>query len=521
MPRFNSAPSGGTATIERPIGVPKKVVEVIAPVKKPKAIEVVDALAGAAGVEEVVDVPELTISQRSEQLLTGTGLEVAEGMNLKISHENQAGDAKAYVEPLIDSREMARAAVELERYERGEIDAEKLGDIATGALVEGKTAAEVMEIAEVRSAEALAKKAAQKEALEFDKRLDGARTAYIEALTSSKGLLPAERERRRVELEELEQAYNKAFVDRISQFMDLDPNHRKAPYVVDVMQNVQDPEVTFESLSGNQLHILADQIARETLIKEAEIEERSSVGVKRVVKAFKNNRALRVIVGGAIWGVSVAASTKGMLPGGLEAAGSVFEKILPLVAGYVTSREVFSGIDEGVGNFQRNRKNKKDLEALTESTFLSDAALRSVYSGIEYDGIVEREAKNTQEENQKVFSAIDKEFAGLERSGSRGGKPYKAEDIIPIVSDLYLRRGDEIRDIVEADDPKEAFLGLCMEVIKDDSDKLTSEVHTNRAKNTAFRALSVVSSVLVGHIVGAAADLQTASVKPIKWAEQA
>ncbi len=460
-----------------------------------------------------------SMQERSEEMLDSMGNLISTSMNTAVGHALQSKDAERVADPLIDAKGFARAAVELESYEQGRVSIDDLSEGTRAYVVAGVKSGELMDKAEELTKQGLEIKKSQQEALSFDRNLAEARSAYVEALTSRRGILPGERAKRREELARLEEAYNQAFVQRLSDIMDLNPNHRKAPYAPSVMQPLQE-EITFENLTGNHLHILADSMVREQLAKAKAIEARSSVGVKKVLGAFKKSRALRVAVGGAIWGMSMAAANKGLLPAPLEGTGDVFNKILPLVAGYVTSREVMSGVEQGVVGFKERREQRENLKALSLSSELGEAALRTIYSNIEYDDVLDRQAGDTPEETGQAFTAINDQFEDLEQSGSRGGKPYSAEQILPIVSELYLERKDQVDAIVESENPKEAFKELCMEMITKDSTKLTERVHINRNKTKVLRALSMASSLFASQFVGMASGLQGASVKPMKWVEK-
>lgn len=476
---------------------------------------------GEDGAEVDAEKPE-SAADRLEKMLDSMGTTISTAMNTAVGHDLQARDARVVGEPLIEAKNLAKTAVEIEDYESGKVTLESLSEEARAELNAGRTSSEVMDRAESLTSSALEVKKKQQEALQFDAKLSAARDAYVEALTRRKGILPSERAKRKEELAKLEEAYNQAFVERIADIMALNPGHRKAPYVVDVMQALQgEGELTFEGLAGNHLHVLADSLVREQLNKAKAIEAKSSVGAKRVLKAFKESRALRVAVGGAIWGLSLAAANKGLLPAPLEGVGDAFSKVLPLVAGYMTSREVASGVDEGIKGFRARKEMKAGVEALSESERLGEAALRTIYSGIEYEDVTNRRVGESAEETREVFGDINHQFELLEQSGSRGGKPYSAEEIMPIVSELYLERKDQIDAILESANPQEAFKKLCAEIIAKDSEKLTKEVHTSRKKNAIFRALSVASSVFVGQFVSMASDIQGASTKPSSWVEKA
>lgn len=483
-----------------------------------KAVTLMGVL-GEAATSGEAEVASSSVEDRYEGMMESMGTSISTGMNIAVGYDLQAKDARSVAEPLMEAKSKGKVAAELEKYEDGKVAIESLSEAARKELSEGKNSTELMDEAEKITSAALEEKRKQQEALDFDKNLANARSAYVEALTSRKGVLPAERARRKEEVARLEGAYNQAFVQRISEIMDLNPSHRKAPYVVDVMQNLKE-EVTFENLAGNHLHVLADSIAREQIAKAREIESRSSIGAKKVLGAFKKSRALRVVVGGAIWGASIAAANKGMLPAPLEGAGDLFEKVLPLVAGYVTGREVAAGVEDGVTGFKNRRELKNDLRALSENSHLGEAALRTIYSDIEYEDVSDRQVGKSEEETRRAFGAIDSQFAELEQSGARGGKPYSAEQIMPIVSELYLERKDQIDGIVESSDPQEAFKKLCAEVIAKDSRELTKKVYLDKKKTAIVRALSVASSVFVSQFIGVASDLQGASVKPMSWAEK-
>jgi dsDNA-specific endonuclease/ATPase MutS2 len=171
--------------------------------------------------------------------------------------------------------------------------------------------------------------------------------------------------------------------------------------------------------------------------------------------------------------------------------------------------------------FKERREQRESLKALSSSSELGEAALRTIYSNIEYDDVLDRKVGDTPEETAQAFAAINDQFEDLEQSGSRGGKPYSAEQILPVVSELYLERKDQIDAIVESENPKEAFKVLCAEMIAKDSAKLTERVYTDRNKARVLRALSVASSLFASQFVGMASGLQGASVKPMKWVEKA
>ena len=540
MPSFSSAPAltmeapdAGSSTGESEQLALFTTAEMGNPkVEKERSIELAQDTMGLLGAsalteqipavkDEVVDGEKpKTMEERAEEMLDRMDNLISTSMNTAVGHALQSEDAKRVADPLIDAKGFARAAVELESYEQGRVSIDDLSEGVRAHVAAGVKSSELMDRAEELTKQGLEIKKSQQEALSFDKNLAEARSAYVEALTSRRGILPGERAKRREELARLEEAYNQAFVQRLSDIMDLNPNHRKAPYAPNVMQPLQD-EITFENLTGNHLHILADSMVREQLAKTKAIEARSSVGVKKVLGAFKKSRALRVAVGGAIWGMSMAAANKGLLPAPLEGAGDVFNKILPLVAGYVTSREVMSGVEQGVAGFKERREQRESLKALSSSSELGEAALRTIYSNIEYDDVLDRKVGDTPEETAQAFAAINDQFEDLEQSGSRGGKPYSAEQILPVVSELYLERKDQIDAIVESENPKEAFKVLCAEMIAKDSAKLTERVYTDRNKARVLRALSVASSLFASQFVGMASGLKEASVKPMKWVEKA
>jgi hypothetical protein len=231
---------------------------------------------------------------------------------------------------------------------------------------------------------------------------------------------------------------------------------------------------------------------------------------------LETNRALRIAVGGAIWAGSVVASDKGLLPKGSEFISNDLDKVLPLVAGYFTGKDVISAAGDSIDKFQRSRRVKKDIDVLAKNTFLTERALGTIYSGVEYQQgrIKNRSAGQTEEEHRKAFTNIDTEFSKLQAEGARGGKPYKAADVLSYVTDLYIHRKDEVEGVLTSGDSKAAFLALCSEVIAADSQRFTRERQANRTKQIAYRSLAVASSVLVNQWTLQAGRAQEAITEP-------
>lgn len=84
----------------------------------------------------------------------------------------------------------------------------------------------------------------------------------------------------------------------------------------------------------------------------------------------------------------------------------------------------------------------------------------------------------------------------MERKNYRGGKPYGAEHILPYVTDLYIRRKDQIDTIVDSAEPKEAFMGLCKEMIAVDTARLTKQNQQSTAKRAASHALALTGAII-------------------------
>lgn len=435
-------------------------------------------------------------------------------LNERIGHELQAADAKKLEDPLIQAQDLARLSDEISRYEAGQTT--ELSDAAKEAIKKGETPMSILESAFTARDTYVAAKAEKEDDLDFNEKLDDTRTTYVKTLMSRPRIRG--RKQHKADLEAAEAAYNEAFIDKVTQIMKLDPYHRKNPYSSKIGEKLQQENPDAKDIAGNQLHVLVDQLAREQLNKTAEIDQLSNRGVKRVLRALTTSRSLRVAIGGAIWAGSMVATNKGLLPHGAESIGDAADKVLPLVAGYFTSREVMTGVDEGIAKLQRGHRLKKDVRALTSDTFLADQAMRTIYSGIEYqDGLIkERRAGTTPEEHKQAFQNINSQFAKLAREGARGGKPYSAEQVLPYVAELYVRRKDQVDAITTADDPNKVFLGLCREVITADTKELTDKQQENRGKRAAFRALAVASTVFAGQWMGQIRDFQEMSQRPGK-----
>lgn len=426
-------------------------------------------------------------------------------------------------EPLVDALGYARMGAEVSRelalHEKGELK-DDLSELAREALAAGQTSATVFEssLAQIQKFEGLQQE--RTKVLGFEKELGDARSTYIAELMKKplKG-----RKQHKQKLAELESNYNAALLNKISSIMDIDPQHEKAPYAASEMRRIAEVAPNIEKLSDSQLHVLVDQLSREQLIKADAIEKLTNRGAKRVLNVLKTSRPLRVAIGATIWAGSLAASHKGLLPKDAEFVGDMFKQVLPLVAGYVTGREVLSGVDEGVEKFKRSRQMKKDIAVLTEDTFLTQLGLRTLYGGIEYQEgqIPGRQAGSTPEENKAAFANVNSEYAGLQAEGARGGKPYKLETALPYVADLYIRRKDQIDAITRSDDPKEAFLKLCNEVITADSKELSDRLQANRAKKALYRAMSIGGTVFANEWLGQIKDFQNMSKQPVDMAAAA
>jgi hypothetical protein len=459
--------------------------------------------------------PEQEVGPSAEELLKRTTEPLNTQLNLAVSHELQGADARLVADALLETQNAARLSQELAG------DAANLSEDAKMARSDGETAESLL--SQARSSYSLFEqlKAGETKSLDFETQLNDAREGYVDALTKRPRLRG--RKERRQHLVQMEQAYNGAVVNKIEQVMAMDPNHRKAPYVPEVVSNLNKENPNPTELTENHFHVLVDQLAREQLLKKQAIENRSNRGTKRLLHVLETNRALRIAVGGAIWAGSVVATNKGLLPRSSEFVSNDLEKVLPLVAGYFTGKDVIGAAGDSIDKFRRQRRIKKDVGVLVGNTFLTERALGTIYSGVEYQEgrIKNRSAGQTEEEHRKAFSNIDTEFSKLQAEGARGGKPYTAADVLGYVTDLYVHRKAEIDSVLASDDPRAAFLGLCGEVIAADSQKLTRERQSNRSKQLVYRSLALAGSVLANQWMLQASRAKDAIAEPsLKFAAQ-
>jgi hypothetical protein len=415
--------------------------------------------------------------------------------NEKVSHELQAGDAAALVAPLERASDLARLASELLTAQES---AKELSPEAQAAIEKGETPESILALAEGLRKQAQDIQTEQETQFTFEEDLADARTDYIKALRASSGVRGLYKHgQKKQKLAEAEEAYNQAFVVKIQELIKIDPTHRKATYVPATMRHLQENKPSLETLSENHLHVLVDQLSREQILKTKEIKENSSSKTQRFLRALSNSRTLRVAIGGAVFAGGIVALHEG-LSEHVGEASKLFEQIMPLIAGYAVVGETTNGLSEAFYKFESRRKLKKDISDIAESTFLTEKALQTIYSGIEYQqgNIKDRQTGQTEAENREVLGKVDQEFMQLEKEGARGGKPYKAEIILPYVADLYLRNPDKVNEIVDSDDPQAAFLLLCTEIITKDTYEFSKQTKANKAKRVAFQALAIGSTLI-------------------------
>lgn len=455
----------------------------------------VSPVATGADAEQVGQ--ELPIEQRThaglttaEEVLEFAGTRLNTGLNHMVGHRKQSREAEPIVDELAYARGSARLAQEISDHQTGNGTGE-LSDEAKAALDGGATPQSLLEASLTHVARYEQLEAERSKSFGFERTLTDARTAYISELIKRPGL--RRRKAHKERLGQLEAAYNEAVLGKIAGVMEMDPLHDKAPYSASEMRDIAEVKPDLETLSGSQLFVLVDQLSREQLAKSEAIERMSNQGTKRVLNVLKNSRAARVLVGGAVWAGSLISANKGVMPEKLHVVGDAFEYVIPMMASYITSREILAGVDDGVQKLRHSRQMKRDIKQLTSDTFLTEATLATVYGSIEYEQghVLGRQAGATEQEHRDALANIDAQYAQLQAEGSRGGKPYKAETVLAYAAELLLRRKEQLAAIETSDDPKAAFLELSKEVISADTRELTERQQTSRAKRIAFRAISL------------------------------
>jgi len=451
--------------------------------------------ASEIAAEQVVQ--ELPIEQRTQAGLTTaeevrdwTATRLNTGLNHLVGHRKQSREAEPIVDELAYARANARLALEISDHQAGNGTGE-LSDEVRAAIDSGATPQSLLETSLTHVARYEQLEAERSKSFGFERALTDARTAYISELIKRPGL--RHRKARRERLGQLEAAYNEALLGKIAGVMDMDPLHDKAPYSASEMRDIAEVKPDLETLSGSQLFVLVDQLSREQLAKSEAIERMSNQGTKRVSNVLKNNRAARVLVAGAVWAGSLISANKGVMPERLQVVGDAFEYVMPMMAGYITSREVLAGVDDGVQKLRHSRQMKRDIKQLTSDTFLTEATLATVYGSIEYDQghVLGRQAGTTEQEHRDALGNIDAQYAQLQAEGARGGKPYKAETVLAYAAELLLRRKEQLAAIETSDDPKASFLELSKEVISADTRELTERQRASRAKRIVYRTISL------------------------------
>lgn len=357
---------------------------------------------------------------------------------------------------------------------------------------------------------------AQTKPLAFQAELEDARHDYVALLTTRK-LFKGRQHREDVRVAEAR--YNDALTEKIAGILSLDPHHDKAPYSPKTMQELHTEKPTLDQLSGNQLHVLVDQLSREHVNRAELVESMSGGGAKRVLGALEKSRALRVIIGGTLWAGSLVAQHKGFLPTTMQSVGDTAGVVLPIVTGYFTSRELMQGADSAVERMQLRRHKKRAIRSLAESPLYTEQAMRAIYSDIEYqDGkISSRTGGSTKEENAAAFDKIDEQFAQLRREEYRGGKPYSADIAIPYVADILLEHREELQSIVDDESPNEAFVKFSQSIIEAQTAKFTEKQRESRAKRTVYRSLSLGAAIFAQKYIKYASDVKAISGKPGKF----
>jgi hypothetical protein len=460
-----------------------------------------------ASQEASSDSQAKSILMQANEVRDRMSVHINSGLNQEVGARNQADAAHDVVTLAQQANSAAALAPRLESYQAGEINDDDVDDELLQAIIDDETPATLMAKAAQFEQEVIDLKAEQEKPMEYDVALKDARQNYIKLLMD-KPLLKG-RKAYKEEFKLAEETYNDALVGKIATILDLDPSHKKAPYAPPVGHELSNEKPTFQELSGNQLHVLVDQLALEMHYKTKEMDKNSNKTAKRVLRKFQQSRALRYIVGGTIAGGAVLAASKGLLPEhsipvDMESSVDVASLVLPSLTGSVAALETFVKGDKFMTKERRAKRLRRDIDEISESTFLTDVALRSVYTNVEYlDGTLpNRSGGDTVEDNKAAFEKIDDVYEQLAAEGYRGGRPYGSETVLPYVAELYLRRKGQIDAVVASQDPKAAFLQLSREVIEADTRELAGRRRKDRGKQAAFK----VSALLVGAAAGPFAE---------------
>lgn len=440
---------------------------------------------------------ELPFQERLAQFRQGGSTEELNIVkNQRVGFEKQANEALKREEPLQDASDAADTAEELYNYQQGG-EADKLSPRAQDALAAGETPDSLLELASTTFQLFKDEKAGQNAELDFDEQLDDARESYIRLLVKQPKL-PGKRKAHREQLRTAEQTYNDALLNKITGVMTLDEQDPKAPYAPPVTRELHNQNPELKELAGGKLHVLVDQLAREQLTKSKMIEDLSSRNAKRVLNALTTNRPLRAIIAGAIFAGAATTMNKGLLPEGAHQYVEGVQYAMELLPAYLTIRESTIAAGEGLDRMRHRRQMKRDMAALTQDTLLSELALRTVYTNVEYqNGNILARSAGDPAKNTQAFNNINKQFDRLERKeGYRGGKPYSAEQVMPYITDLYVRRKEQVDSIVESQNPQEAFVGLCREIISADTAAMTKKNQMSPAKKTAARAFALAGAII-------------------------
>lgn len=360
---------------------------------------------------------------------------------------------------------------------------------------------------------------------EVDRELAESRQAFVEAMTAKTGVMPDKKKKVKEERDETQSRYVEAVVAKLEQVLDADPMNADVGQLSKLVRNVSfDGEYAdeVEDLAGNHLHVMVDVLLKEKFMRDAAVQRASYKGFERVVDTWQHNRWLRGAMAASIFGLSLTPKLH-VLSEDKELIADHVDTGLQIAAGYIFLHDIEESGFINLSDLMKQRRERREREALATDRRLADLALRTAYNEVHYgtsSGLEprpDRTGTDDPEENQRRFDALDGNFDRFQNEP--GGWPYTGRQVLNYASRLYLHRMKQVEAITTADNRRELYLELVKELLGEDLQVMRSGLTGNRITRALVRSTSLAISAAMGRIAAGmseAAHLSRESVRTVE-----